>query len=211
MSYKIDPKQVLEYLNELGYTNITAQQLKEFIIGKLLIELVFKCFTIDLIDLKKLIKYDLRFIDEQENSTLSSYCAEESGYCDCSESSDFSANRLDDNKENKNGINIPSEKKQQKSILKDIPKSKHISLHIYESKPRKNILHEHCVHVSQDSSKSDSHKEDSAITKERNFTTESTIQSIRPQSSNDTKTRSDQSNKDKKSKTVCKSIFVIYI
>lgn len=34
MSEKIDPREVLAYLNELGYTNITAQQLKEFIKGK---------------------------------------------------------------------------------------------------------------------------------------------------------------------------------
>lgn len=34
MSVKIDPRDVLSYLNELGYTNISAQQLKEFIIGK---------------------------------------------------------------------------------------------------------------------------------------------------------------------------------
>ncbi|KAF7287340.1 hyls1 centriolar and ciliogenesis associated [Rhynchophorus ferrugineus] len=184
MSYKIDPREVLEYLNGLGYTNITAHQLKEFII-----------------DLKKLIKYDTRFGDEKENSTLNSYYAEESGYCECSETSDFSASGLDD-KENINGVNIPSEKPKQKSILKEASKNKHISLHIYESKPRKNVLHEHCVHVSQDNNKSNSQKCDSVISKEKDFTTVSTIQSIRPQSSSGTKSRSDRSSKDKKSKTV---------
>ncbi|XP_050310482.1 uncharacterized protein LOC126746327 isoform X1 [Anthonomus grandis grandis] len=43
MGERIDPREVLAYLNELGYTNISAQQLKEFIK-----------------DLKKIIKYDYR-------------------------------------------------------------------------------------------------------------------------------------------------------
>lgn len=34
MSVKLDPKEVLQYLNELGYYNINAQQLKEFMKGK---------------------------------------------------------------------------------------------------------------------------------------------------------------------------------
>lgn len=33
MSQKIDPREVLTYLNELGYVNINAQQLKDFITG----------------------------------------------------------------------------------------------------------------------------------------------------------------------------------
>lgn len=33
MSKSIEPREVLSYLNELGYTNINAHQLKEFIIG----------------------------------------------------------------------------------------------------------------------------------------------------------------------------------
>lgn len=36
MSQNIEPREVLSYLNELGYTNINAQQLKEFIIGSLI-------------------------------------------------------------------------------------------------------------------------------------------------------------------------------
>lgn len=31
---KIDAKEVLLYLNQLGYTNISAQTLKEFLTGK---------------------------------------------------------------------------------------------------------------------------------------------------------------------------------
>lgn len=34
MSIKLDPREVLYYLNDLGYRNITAQQLKEFMKGK---------------------------------------------------------------------------------------------------------------------------------------------------------------------------------
>lgn len=33
MSSSLDPRDVLAYLNELGYTNITAQQLKDFVKG----------------------------------------------------------------------------------------------------------------------------------------------------------------------------------
>lgn len=31
---KIDAKEVLEYLNQLGYTNITAHLLKDFLTGR---------------------------------------------------------------------------------------------------------------------------------------------------------------------------------
>lgn len=34
MSFAVDPRDVLQHLNELGYKNITAEQLKEFILGK---------------------------------------------------------------------------------------------------------------------------------------------------------------------------------
>lgn len=34
MSVTLDPKEVLYYLNELGYYNITTEQLKEFMTGK---------------------------------------------------------------------------------------------------------------------------------------------------------------------------------
>lgn len=36
MPTKISAAEVLEYLNELGYVNINAQQLKEFMQGKVL-------------------------------------------------------------------------------------------------------------------------------------------------------------------------------
>lgn len=34
MSHTINPRDVLEYLNELGYQNVTADQLKEFMRGQ---------------------------------------------------------------------------------------------------------------------------------------------------------------------------------
>lgn len=36
MSVNLNPREVLSYLNELGYVNITAEQLKRFIKGKTL-------------------------------------------------------------------------------------------------------------------------------------------------------------------------------
>lgn len=64
MSVDLNPREVLAYLNELGYVNITAQQLKKFIKGKILFMLLSiyaltkLCFCF--LDLKKLIKYDQR-------------------------------------------------------------------------------------------------------------------------------------------------------
>ncbi|KAI4461071.1 hydrolethalus syndrome protein 1 [Holotrichia oblita] len=52
MSHTINPRDVLEYLHELGYRNVTADQLKEF-----------------MRDLKKLIKYD-RQIQEEEKGNI---------------------------------------------------------------------------------------------------------------------------------------------
>lgn len=34
MSLKVDPREVLKSLNELGYTDISSQELKEFVRGK---------------------------------------------------------------------------------------------------------------------------------------------------------------------------------
>lgn len=36
MSVDLNPREVLAYLNELGYVNITAQQLKKFIRGEII-------------------------------------------------------------------------------------------------------------------------------------------------------------------------------
>ncbi|XP_044271105.1 hydrolethalus syndrome protein 1 homolog isoform X2 [Tribolium madens] len=55
MATKISPREVLEYLNDLGYHNVNPQQLKEFVY-----------------DLKKLIKYEERKRREQsiENTSV---------------------------------------------------------------------------------------------------------------------------------------------
>lgn len=41
MTTKLDPAEVLSYLNELGYHNITAIQLKEFMKGMYVIQIMF--------------------------------------------------------------------------------------------------------------------------------------------------------------------------
>lgn len=71
MSVKLDPKEVLHYLNELGYCNISAQQLKEFMRGKKYLYLLhnLNVTKIWFIDLKKLMKYDIQKA-EKENIPL---------------------------------------------------------------------------------------------------------------------------------------------
>ncbi|XP_030762696.1 uncharacterized protein LOC115887422 [Sitophilus oryzae] len=177
MSYKVDPKEVLIYLNNLGYTNVTATQLKEFIV-----------------DLKKLMKYDKRYNIERENVLPD---PEESEYCECSENKmDFTANESIYNGGIQTGLNIPSEKPTNANVL-DAHKNKHISLHIYESKTKKNVLHEHCIHIN-DNSNFHSHKQD--LNKESDSSNlhgnVSTFSSTQPVSSRSSKT----SVKDKKSK-----------
>ncbi|XP_060529021.1 uncharacterized protein LOC132703656 [Cylas formicarius] len=131
MSQKIDPREVLTYLNELGYTNINAQQLKDFII-----------------DLKKLIKYDIRFLGEQSlNATRSSvgksdslkearYCNDDnSDYCECSESSHSDKH-----------ICQPKTQVIDANKAKDVEaKDKQISVHIL--KKQKATHPAHCIHV----------------------------------------------------------------
>lgn len=55
----LDPREVLLYLNELGYTNITAKQLKEFMKGKIPNDNSPRLHYW-IVDLKKLIKYEQR-------------------------------------------------------------------------------------------------------------------------------------------------------
>ncbi|KAK4876360.1 hypothetical protein RN001_012782 [Aquatica leii] len=55
MSFSINPRQVLSYLNELGYSNISREQLKDF-----------------MLDLKKLIKYEIRSESKNINTEHSS-------------------------------------------------------------------------------------------------------------------------------------------
>lgn len=73
MSNAINPRDVLLYLNELGYTNITAQQLKAFIKGRPWMWLIFCRTHIFLIlDLKKLVKYEQR-LENKENDQSRSF------------------------------------------------------------------------------------------------------------------------------------------
>lgn len=68
MCDKIDPKIVLMHLNELGFTNINALQLKEFIKGKFLICFPCESESIVFLDLKKLLKYEKRRMLEENSS-----------------------------------------------------------------------------------------------------------------------------------------------
>lgn len=78
MSFSVDPSEVLQHLNDLGYKNISAEQLKEFIIGMetdfqwLIWFLKLQNNYIFSLDLKRLIKHDLKERNEatdQENGT----------------------------------------------------------------------------------------------------------------------------------------------
>nr|XP_023021949.1 hydrolethalus syndrome protein 1 homolog [Leptinotarsa decemlineata] len=120
MSQELNPREVLSYLNELGYVNITAQQLKEFIK-----------------DLKKLIKYESRCegsplfarnfsSDFQNNQDTAEYNKKTPEY------DIFHA--LHDH-------NTIASKARTESR-----KGKQISVHIGQARSSKK-LHDHCVHV----------------------------------------------------------------
>lgn len=72
MSIKLDPREILEYLNELGYTNITAQQLKAFMIGnnQNFYFITLKSNVIIFLDLKTLIKYDQKQAEKENIPNL---------------------------------------------------------------------------------------------------------------------------------------------
>lgn len=188
MSSKIDPREVLTYLNELGYTNITAQQLKEFII-----------------DLKKLLKYDSRYgcFTEDVNNREQPY-AEETEYCAC-ESSDHqneTRNNNDSNKENDNELcHLNKVDNIKNYTAKETQRQKHIAVHIYDAKNKENV-HEHCVHISDvttDGAEININRLKLVETTmssptSKTGTTESTVRSIRPTFTSST------SNKEHKSK-----------
>lgn len=214
MSEKIDPREVLAYLNELGYTNITAQQLKEFIKGK---EICFffsikypeyNFYTI-ILDLKKIIKYDSRYGGMREAVTAEqSNFGEESDYCDCSESDKDKGNTgASSDKENQPDDLLPLNKtqQQQKSIkdnTQNIQRDKHIAVHIYDNKNRKNLNHDHCVHVNPPPQDQENVKLVSNICV---VTTESTIKSVPPNSSRElTHSRTSKRSNEKKYKAACK-------
>ncbi|XP_057668467.1 uncharacterized protein LOC130901262 [Diorhabda carinulata] len=124
MSYKIDPREVLIYLNKLGYTNISAQQLKEFII-----------------DLKKIIKYEQR-----KHKTL----GHDFGISDTYNYSTpiYPEPKLKPQMYQNNDIfemlhNHPTQASKAKMVDKI---NGQIAVHITHAK-KKNIDHEHCVHL----------------------------------------------------------------
>ncbi|CAH1118930.1 unnamed protein product [Phaedon cochleariae] len=137
MSHKINPREVLLYLNELGYTNVTAQQLKEFIT-----------------DLKKLIKYEFRHgkIPKCMN-TLPSPQPDTNNVDHFLDSKDLSSNSKHLTSETSN------KQKYEEDIFHTLhnhhtvssrtrtvnTKEKHISVHI--TQPRHKKIHEHCIHV----------------------------------------------------------------
>ncbi|CAG9863596.1 unnamed protein product [Phyllotreta striolata] len=132
MSVTIDPRDVLSYLNELGYTNISAQQLKEFII-----------------DLKKIIKYEWKRMkhleqNEHSNNTLSTVHSSIS-----TKFQEESSVKQKSTKSSKPDIfetlyNLPTEAFKAKIANK--PDKPPIAIHIKQSK-KKIPSHDHCVHV----------------------------------------------------------------
>lgn len=79
MSGLLDPREVLSYLNERGYTHITAQQLKCFMKGTFATFFCckFRCsLPVFFLDLKKLIKYDLRRQNHQIKTPLTENLSE---------------------------------------------------------------------------------------------------------------------------------------
>lgn len=219
MSEKIDPREVLAYLNELGYTNITAQQLKEFIKGMNICciqsntqSIIF--YTI-ILDLKKVIKYDSRYGGMREVVTEDqSYFGEESDYCDCPESDkkDKRNTSASSDKENQPDDLQPVNKtqQQQKSIkdnTQNIQRDKHIAVHIYDNKNRKNLNHDHCVHVNPPGTRSSQYNEENVklVCNICSVTTESTIKSVPPNSSRElTHSRTSKRSNEKKYKAACK-------
>ncbi|KAJ8917693.1 hypothetical protein NQ315_005140 [Exocentrus adspersus] len=153
MSQKIDPREVLTYLNELGYTNINAQQLKDFIT-----------------DLKKLIKHENRRRHKDNAGEKSGAVnSNDTKFCCCPDISTH-ANRMHNfpagvtgsrgahccnntfcphNQANSIQDDVFNHLYSQHTVAsraKEIPRrEKHISVHI--TKPRhKSHVHEHCRH-----------------------------------------------------------------
>lgn len=195
MSQKIDPREVLIYLNELGYTNITAQQLKDFII-----------------DLKKLLKYDSRFGGYLASRNNGQFYFPKLNECDSGEdiTSEQDSGKVNQGQDRKFVKEIQKEKTQEGfSIKKDVQKEKHIAVHIFDSKRQKKVLHDHCVHVNNLDAV-DTNTDASELKLPRDMintassgvskpeTTESTIRSIKPSSNRGTSSRA--SSKERKSK-----------
>lgn len=72
MSVQLDPREVLAHLNSMGYRNISADILKEFMKSKLKAKLLQKRFISTqkkpfLLDLKRLITYETRYSHQSPN------------------------------------------------------------------------------------------------------------------------------------------------
>ncbi|KAL1488509.1 hypothetical protein ABEB36_014975 [Hypothenemus hampei] len=122
MSVKIDPREVLGYLNELGYKNITAQQLKDFIK-----------------DLQKIIKYETRYGDSINEASFHQLGYQKNNFSD-KENQHAIENTIYTAEQSQDII------KDYDTCKKTRNTEKYISVHILN---RKNppLDHEHCVHI----------------------------------------------------------------
>ncbi|KAJ8985276.1 hypothetical protein NQ317_007063 [Molorchus minor] len=131
MSQKIDPREVLIYLNELGYTNINAQQLKEFIT-----------------DLTKLIKHEHKTKYRDKENVRPTQCSD-GPYCE-----EFYCPNSRPNERKQTDSNIFSSHYSHgtmSSKAKDVQRvaPKQISVHIIRPRDR-SPKHDHCRHVEKE-------------------------------------------------------------
>ncbi|XP_018564388.1 hydrolethalus syndrome protein 1 homolog isoform X2 [Anoplophora glabripennis] len=189
MSQKIDPREVLTYLNELGYTNINAQQLKDFIT-----------------DLKKLIKHENKRRQKENTGTVTSNFVPTIFL-----HNPYGQTHINDHSKSKeqccnhplcpsNQANTRQKEEEQEDVFshlhsqhtvasraKEMPRrEKHISVHIKKPK-NKADMHDHCTHLARRSNDEDQQKEDLQLIQNietvsdgsRSYVnTESTIKSI---------------------------------
>ncbi|CAG9834725.1 unnamed protein product [Diabrotica balteata] len=190
MPNSIDPKEVLIYLNELGYTNLSAQQLKEFIM-----------------DLKKIMKYDRRKRKvEAHFDPTESYSHSTPIFPDIKQK----PRKTQSNDIFETLHNLPTEASKAKMVNK---RAHQIEVHITHAK-NKNVNHEHCVHIEDNSPSNDAlgvgynkivestekHSKENIQT-QPNSSEPSTTKQLRPMSKQSVNSSSVPSSKLKKSKT----------
>ncbi|XP_066151886.1 centriolar and ciliogenesis-associated protein HYLS1 [Euwallacea fornicatus] len=168
MSEKIDAREVLSYLNELGYTNISSGQLKEFIK-----------------DLKKVIKYDSRYGEMSYNQSKNL----EPSYCS-TYSAGFNNNKLNITSESDKQLDKENIQPRNHNAKANKPsgtqREQHIAVHIFENRSQEQAHHEHCIHAenskTNDKNLTEHKKKDTQIVEIdsslRPATTESTVKSI---------------------------------
>ncbi|GLV32700.1 Hyls1 centriolar and ciliogenesis associated [Carabus blaptoides fortunei] len=140
MSIKLDPREVLQYLNHLGYYNITAEQLYEFIK-----------------DLKKLIKHDQKksvLIQNQENiePTKIPSCQSEpekttSGYYEFNNDTNSKQLNINTVGDCTDSFNILHSASTISSRAKEVPKKQNI-ISVEIIKPSTKLLSSSCASVS---------------------------------------------------------------